>query len=294
MSIALLRHPAALVLLPLLAACDGGTEPASTTTPPPGPPAAGDQQPPDASGPQKTTELQVQSATIDMITVKNGDVEVPAKFTGVTGSVRVDLDDPKGTSGELTIDLASWDSGLELRDDRIKETFFEVAAHPTTTFAIKSMETTDTLAEVGKTASGKLRGTLTWREATVELIAPVSIERTGDSELHLKSTEPFVVDMQALGMDAQKQALITLCQHDSLLDAVTVSVDMVVGPPAPEPATPSTTETPAAQPPSEGSGPKALPKVEQKAKPGAPATLDPKAGPSAPGTKAVPLNKGGN
>jgi polyisoprenoid-binding protein YceI len=60
--------------------------------------------------------------------------KVRGRFTGVSGAVRI-AEDMNASSVEVTIDMASVESGNQVRDDHIRSAeLFDVAQHPTATF----------------------------------------------------------------------------------------------------------------------------------------------------------------
>jgi polyisoprenoid-binding protein YceI len=171
-------------------------------------------------------ELGVANATVSMITVKDGDTEVPGKFEGVTGTMTfADGKHPSELTGSLDISLASWDSGLELRDDRVKSIFFEVAKHQSASFRLTSIEDLpEEGMEIGSDAEGTAKGRLTIGGTSVDVEAKVKLGRSGETDFHLDTVEPFVVSIESLQMTDPLKALMKECAHESVDDNVRVSV----------------------------------------------------------------------
>ena len=60
--------------------------------------------------------------------------KVRGRFTGVTGAIEV-AQDPGETTAEVTIDMASVESGNQARDEHLRSPdFFDAERHPTATF----------------------------------------------------------------------------------------------------------------------------------------------------------------
>jgi polyisoprenoid-binding protein YceI len=61
--------------------------------------------------------------------------KVRGRFTGVTGEIVV-AEEPGESTAEVTIDMASVDSGSQARDDHLRSPdFFDTGRHPTATFS---------------------------------------------------------------------------------------------------------------------------------------------------------------
>jgi len=154
--------------------------------------------------------------TITATSLKNGSAEVPGTLM-VAGELT--FADPltlEGVDGELSVDLMSWDSQLELRDQRIRDTFFEVTQYSKATF------------EPALFKDGSLEGQLTLHGVSKPVSVPVEVLKS-EGGIALRSTEPWVVKISDYGMQPQLDALITLCGHESVADEVGLMVDVRVG-----------------------------------------------------------------
>ena len=92
---------------------------------------------------------------------------VRGAFTKVSGSAQYDPSDPGKTSVEATIDAASVDTRVSMRDDDLRSAnYFDVAKYPTITFKSKSVQA----AGEGKL---KITGDLTIHGVTKEAVLDV-------------------------------------------------------------------------------------------------------------------------
>jgi polyisoprenoid-binding protein YceI len=84
--------------------------------------------------------------------------KVRGRFTGVSGAIQV-AEAPEDSSVEVTIDMASVDSGSEARDEHLRSAdLFDVRRHPTATFSGRAARWQGT--------DGVLAGELTIRGVT--------------------------------------------------------------------------------------------------------------------------------
>lgn len=217
-------------LLPLMLACGG--QPASELEQPAPPP-----EPHVLERESGAVTLPVQG-TINLITMKNGTVEVPGRFERVAGEITLsDVDAWQGIDGEVTVDLSSWNSDLELRDSRVKELFFEVADYGEATLSLSGLTGLSSAGlPVNSTVKVSMRGQLALHGATRDLSIPVAIKRTGREAFQVTTPEPFEVKISEFDYGEPLAALIKECAHESISDVVKVSVDLMLGQTAEIPA----------------------------------------------------------
>jgi hypothetical protein len=97
--------------------------------------------------------------------IKSGEVNFLAK--GNPGFMKIEGQSSKGLSGELdsaggigsfSFDLTAIETGIELRDEHMKEKYLEVKKHPRATLVLKSIEG---FTGVGAKSKGTFTGILT-------------------------------------------------------------------------------------------------------------------------------------
>ncbi len=123
---------------------------------------------------------------------------VRGAFTKVSGSVQYDPADPTKTTIEATIEAASVDTRVEMRDDDLRSpNFFDSAKYPTLTFKSKRVEVA---------GAGKLRvtGDLTIHGVTKEVVldvdGPSAEVKDPRGRLHMGASASTKVNRQDFGV----------------------------------------------------------------------------------------------
>lgn len=217
-----------ILLLSALIACSG--DGVTTAEPPPKP----------IEAPAVPLVLAVTGGEVAIVTVKNGDTEVPGQFPKVSGSLRfADGARQRDLSGLIEVDVASWTSGLDERDNNVRSAFFDVVAAPVARFALGGLTgLPEAGVSLGEEAVGKATGKLTLGAGSVDLSTQVRLRHTGDDDWHVDSVEPIWLSVEALGMKPRLLALMELCKHKSVDDNVKVSFHLQLGAPPAVPTAP--------------------------------------------------------
>ncbi len=168
------------------------------------------------------SSTMVFSGQVNFNSVKNGNAQVGGSIGALSGSATATPQEGGilALSGVLEIPLGSLDTGLEFRDDRIKETFFGLSGNPTAQFHLLKMK---------HPAPGS---SAMWIDGRLE-IGPFSQEVRGhflatpeeDGSMTLRSGEAMIVSIDNLGMGERAQALLELCGHTSIDDSVEITAE---------------------------------------------------------------------
>ncbi len=214
------------LLLFALVACDNNTE-LDKPTPPPTPLEVTSGVP---------AQVKV-SGTLEVVAIKNGSAPVTGTLTLSDGELALrDRDAWSGASGKVEIALTSYDSKLELRDTRIKNTLLGVATAPTAAFELTGVSglPADGIP-VGQSGNGALAGQITLAGISQPIQVPVAITRTAEESWTVKTTEQVVLSLRGFGLEQETEALETECAHESIDDQVKVGFSVVAAaaPPAP-------------------------------------------------------------
>jgi polyisoprenoid-binding protein YceI len=145
-------------------------------------------------------ESEVQYA-VDEQFFREGVVDATA--IGVTqeisGQVRFDPDNPQNSSiGTITIDISTFESDSERRDNAIREDWLESATYPIATFEPTSIEGLPDDYTYGEEITLQITGDLTVRDQT----SPTTFETTGVIEdEEMRGTATTTVLMTDFGFD---------------------------------------------------------------------------------------------
>lgn len=124
---------------------------------------------------------------------------------------------------ELSIELTSVWTNIEIRDTRIKEMLFEVAAFPR--LELKSAISLDALAtiNVGSHAEMQVTAELSFHDKTQMLPMTVSVIKLSDKSLLVVSTKPVIINADQFGLAIGVEKLREIAGLSSIGHSVPVS-----------------------------------------------------------------------
>lgn len=115
----------------------------------------------------------VHSLNEAVFTSRAAIVKMTGRTSQVEGEGEIDLDDPgKHPKGVVTIDVASFDTGIGLRNEHMRG-MIEASKYPTATFRLKALTAPKLVAN--SAVDGTVTGDLTFHGVTRTLTAPVSL-----------------------------------------------------------------------------------------------------------------------
>jgi len=161
--------------------------------------------------------LNGEDSTISFVSTKAVTVAEVHTFATLEGSVDA------GGRVEISINLSSVKTGIELRDDRMREMLFE-----TETFAAATMTARvdagmlEALAS-GDSATATVDGELALHGETIPMVFDVLIARTGNTQLLVISEKPVVVNASLFNLGDGVERLREVAGLPSISTAVPVS-----------------------------------------------------------------------
>jgi len=166
---------------------------------------------------QGSWSVDASASSLSYVSVKSGEIAEANSFSGLSGSVT-----PAGAAS-LEIDLSTIETKVDIRNERMRDFFFEVADHPTATVtATIDPAAFDTLA-VGDTIAQPLKATLNVKGVEAPVETQVSVTRTDENGVLVTSKEPVIVYADALELTDGLATLQELAGLPSITPVVPVS-----------------------------------------------------------------------
>jgi len=161
--------------------------------------------------------LDSQESMVSFVSVKAGDVAEAHWFTEVSGSI-----DDDG-SANVVIQLASVDTMIPVRDERMREMLFKTDVFPTATLSTRiDMEAMGEI-EQGRTRNMATELMLDLNGQKVPLTAEVAVSHAGDSTYIVSSRKPIILNASSVDLVNGIEALREVAGLSSISKAVPVS-----------------------------------------------------------------------
>ena len=173
--------------------------------------------------PANSGEWQVvpDASRLTYVSVKSGEVLETNRFTGLSGSVS------EGGTATVTIDLSSLETGVDIRNQRLRDLFFEISDYPTATVTAEIDPEAFADLAIGETTVQPLAATLSLKGIEGQIDTEVDVTRTGPDRVVAMSSEPVIVYADAFGLSGGIEQLREIAGLPSITPAVPVTFALV-------------------------------------------------------------------
>ena len=161
------------------------------------------------------------SSRVGFVSIKNNSIGENNVFEQVTGSI--------SDVGHVavSIDLTSVETGVDIRNERLKRMLFEVAKFPTArvqaTLSASQLDALKTAGSVGET----VKVTVSLHGMSVDKLAALSVGVSEDG-LRVTSTQPIVVTAQDFGLESGVAALQAIAGLNAISRSIPITVDLSI------------------------------------------------------------------
>ncbi len=161
--------------------------------------------------------LDAAGSRLSYVSIKAGEVAEANRFDTLAGSVAAD-----GTA-TLDIDLASVNTGVDIRNERMREIFFDVAGNPKATVTAKLDPAAFAGLALGQSVTRPLKATVSIKGASSDVETEVLVTRASADRVTVVPTAPVIITTDMFGLTDELGELRALAQLPSITPAVPVT-----------------------------------------------------------------------
>ncbi len=165
------------------------------------------------------------ASRLTFVSVKNNAVAEVHRFTGLMGEVSAD------GSANLQIALDSVDTGIAIRDERMRSALFDTAKFPQASAQFKFDPAPVQALAVGESLVLATPVTLDLHGVSAQLAATLRITHLADGHWLVATEQPVIVDGKAFGLGDGIEALRKLANLQGIATAVPVSLVLTLAGP---------------------------------------------------------------
>ena len=162
-----------------------------------------------------------EESRINFISIKASDIAEIHTFKDLSGNVK------NNGEAQVIINLASLETLIPIRNERMANLLFETKLYPTATFQLGVDLQTILLSEVGKSLDVTYRGILELKSKQFSMPIKLSVTRLGDQSFSVRSSEPLLLNANRLGLSAGIESLRVIAGLPSISKSVPVTFSLI-------------------------------------------------------------------
>lgn len=164
-----------------------------------------------------TWALDAAGSRLSYVSIKAGELAENNRFDRLSGTVAAD-----GTA-TLDIDLASVNTGVDIRNERMRDIFFEVAGNPKAVVTAKLDPAAFAGLAVGQSLTRPLKATLALKGVEKAIETEVLVTRVSEDRVTVVPTAPVLISTDMFELTDELGELRALAQLPSITPAVPVT-----------------------------------------------------------------------
>ena len=161
--------------------------------------------------------LDPAASRLAYVSIKAGEIAENNRFETLSGTVAAD-----GTA-TLAIDLASVSTGVDIRNERMREIFFEVAGNPEAVVSARLDPAAFAGLAVGQSLTRPLAATLALKGIEQGIETEVLVTRVAEDRVTVVPTAPVIITTDMFELTDELGELRALAQLPSITPAVPVT-----------------------------------------------------------------------
>mgnify|MGYP003113257904 CR=1 FL=1 len=169
-------------------------------------------------------QLAAGESHLNFVSVKSGTIAEAHSFSGLSGSVT-----PDGNA-ELVIDLATVRTGIDIRDERMREHLFETETYPdarvTLPVDVAALEA-DGVLQPGDRVAINAEATLDLHGMSVPLETHLTVTRLSDDRVLVETSVPVLLHVEDFGLGGGLETLREIAGLPGIAPVTPVTVSLV-------------------------------------------------------------------
>jgi polyisoprenoid-binding protein YceI len=161
--------------------------------------------------------LDAAGSRLSYVSIKAGEIAESNRFDRLSGGVAGD-----GTA-TLDIDLASVNTGVDIRNERMREIFFEVTGNPKASVTAKLDPAAFAGLAVGQSIVRPMKATVSIKGVTSDVDTEVLVTRVSEDRVTVVPTAPVIISTDMFELTDELGELRALAQLPSITPAVPVT-----------------------------------------------------------------------
>ena len=162
-----------------------------------------------------------EESRINFISIKASDIAEIHTFKDLSGNVK------NNGEAQVIINLASLETLIPIRNERMANLLFETKLYPTATFKLGVDLQTVLLTEVGKSLNVTSRGILELKSKQFSMPIKLSVTRLGDRSFSVTSSKPLVLNADRLGLSGGIESLRVIAGLPGISKSVPVTFSLI-------------------------------------------------------------------
>jgi len=170
---------------------------------------------------QADWELNNADSSFYYVTSKAAAISEINSFTNLNGVIT------NSGAATLEIDLASVDTAIEIRDQRVKDILFEIQQYPTATISMDVNASALANMAAGSYRIANLDYSLSLHGITADLSAFLKISKISDSKIEIQTAQPIILGAGLFGLTEGVEALREVAGLPSINPNVVVDFSLI-------------------------------------------------------------------
>lgn len=170
---------------------------------------------------QAAWELDGAASSFYYVTSKASAVSEANSFTGLSGAIS------DAGAASLAINLASVDTGIDIRNERMRDIVFQVAQFMEATVSVPVDAAALTALAVGDSMTGTYTATVSLHGINQEMAADLKVVKLADDSIQVSTVRPLIVGAAAFGLAEEVEQLRVIANLASINPNIVVNFTLV-------------------------------------------------------------------